>query len=265
VSVLSQVNKVRQSIAHRKRKRGFDVKETPVPEFGNVLPIIPQEEETHGFIPIPESASTASEETSIKKSGASRGLLVKAVLSGFMFLFMLFLTKTEVPAIQQPKRWVTEAMTENFPFAKANAWYMDRFGSPLSILPGRGTAQELTRDEQALPVSGNVLETFRTNGEGVKIAPEKTSKVTAMRNGVVIFAGKNQKTEKTVIIQHEDGSKTTYGHLSKVDVHPYQYVARNEPIATFTPTSKSDTVYFSIEKDKKFIDPIPVKQADEKS
>lgn len=264
---MSQVKKVRQSIAQRKRKRGMDFKEGNRPqEMGKVLPMIPQDDEKHGFFPIADHAEEGKlPEDAERKKKAVSSLFVKAVLSAALFFIALIIMQGEA---DKPKRWVSDALTENFPFAKANAWYLDRFGSPLALLPENTDEQKTAtvgKEAAALPVAGNVKETFQANGEGVKIAPGTEAKVNAMKEGIVIFAGKDKKTNRTIVIQHADGSKATYGHLSKTDVHLYQYVKENQPIATFTPTEKNEVVYFSIEKDKKFIDPITVNKVDDRS
>src|SRR5690625_3342751 len=109
-----------------------------------------------------------------------------------------------------------------------------------------------------MQVIAHVIESFTKNGTGIMISPDEKTVVSALNRGVVIFAGNDSDTRKTVIIQHADGSKTTYGFLSSIDVHVYQVVQSNETIGTFQPTDKNQMVYFSIEKDKQFIDPSQV-------
>lgn len=87
--------------------------------------------------------------------------------------------------------------------------------------------------------------------------------VAALSEGVVIFAGKKQDTDKTVIIQHADGSTSTYGFLSSIDVHLYQVVNSKQRLGEFTPTTDNEMVYFAIEKDNEFVDPVQVIEVDE--
>src|SRR5690606_14987800 len=115
----------------------------------------------------------------------------------------------------------------------------------------------------ALPVSGNVIETFQTNGKGITIAPTETTSVQALREGIVIFSGKKSETNKTIVIQHADKSTTTYGFLSSIDVHLYQIVDANQRIGEFNPTDANEVVYFSIEKNNEFVDPVQVIEVDD--
>lgn len=94
------------------------------------------------------------------------------------------------------------------------------------------------------------------------ISPESKDFVRAMNNGIVIFAGSKNDTDKTIIIQHPDRSESTYGMLSSIDVHLYQMVDANQVIGTKIPTEESSMVFFSIEKANHYIDPAKVIRVD---
>src|SRR5699024_11487013 len=110
----------------------------------------------------------------------------------------------------------------------------------------------------SLPVSGNITQSFEENGSGIMITPKEVEPVVAWLDGVVIFAGNDRDLERTVIVQHSDMSKSTYALLSTVDVHLYQFISAGDKIGTFNPTETEETLYFSIEKDNEYIDPIRV-------
>src|SRR5699024_2526379 len=95
------------------------------------------------------------------------------------------------------------------------------------------------------------------------ISPPKKSVVTARDEGIVIFAGKDQKTGKTSTIRHADRSNTTYGHLSAIYVYAYNMIEANQRIGRFKPSEESEVVYFSIEKDKEYVDPAQVIPVDD--
>src|SRR5699024_6187188 len=162
---------------------------------------------------------------------------------------------------QKPQQWAQHYLNEEFPFAKVNDWYQTTFGSPLALLPEDRVVDE-SGDGLSLPVMGNVTETFTHNGKGIMISPTERTAVSAFNRGVVIFAGNDRQTKRTVTIQHPDKSKTTYGFLSSIDVHLYQIVNTNQRIGSFYPTTENETVYFSIEQNNSFIDPIQVIQVD---
>src|SRR5699024_12861350 len=90
----------------------------------------------------------------------------------------------------------------------------------------------------ALPASGSVVQSFQDNGQGIMIAPKEKIDVSAMEEGVVIFAGNDKDTDQTVVIQHTNGSQTTYGHLESKEVHLYQFIESNQVIGQFTPSAE---------------------------
>lgn len=249
------VKKVRQSIEQRKKTRGLTGKESSKKQL---LPPFPQEEEKHGYFP---SFSDTAFESNTNSKFAS-GFMLKGILSVMLFFGVALLGQTDAGILQKPKEWTSNALTEEFPFAKVNVWYQETFGTPLALTPQNSQVAG-GGDQMALPVAGNVTETFQVNGTGIMIAPEETADVSALRDGVVVFAGNDSETNNTVVLQHADGSKTTYGHLSALDVHLYQFITSNQRIGQFTPTTESETVYFAIEQENDYIDPVQVIQVDD--
>ncbi|KKE80524.1 M23 family metallopeptidase [Oceanobacillus caeni] len=250
------VKKVRKAIEKRKKLRGSISKGS---DMKKIYPAFPQDEEKHGFYPFFSEEVSPSE----KKGTLVTGFILKGMLSVMLFLGVALLQNTDSEALDAPKQWTSGALTKEFPFAQVNEWYRDTFGNPLAFSPEL-PPQTQAAETMALPVSGNITESFHVNGKGIKIAPEETTEVSALRDGIVIFAGKDKETEKTVIVQHADGTTSSYGYLSDIDVHLYQFVVNNQPLGTFQPSSDNEMVYFSIEKDNKFIDPVQVIQVDEK-
>ncbi|PAV27615.1 stage IV sporulation protein FA [Virgibacillus profundi] len=249
------VKKVRKSIVQRKKMRGLNAKDGSKKQ---IFPAFPEEEEKHGYFPIFTDSSMQGRD----KSNIVPGFMLKGILAASLFLGAALLTEAEAEFLQKPKEWTGNVLTEEFPFAKVNLWYQETFGSPLAFTPQQN---ETIADGEAmlLPVNGNVTETFQANGKGILIAPEETADVSALRDGVIIFAGNDSETNKTVEVQHADGSISTYGYLSDVDVHLYQFVSGNQRIGKFTPTAENETVYFSIEKDNDYFDPVQVIQVDD--
>lgn len=251
------IQKVRQSIKQRKKNRDQLNKGKMNP---NVLPFTASEEEKHGFFDVPAYELSSSFKKEPNKTGSFH-LVFKAVASIGLFILVSFLIQTKSSNFHQVQQWTYEFLEEEFPFAQVNEWYVTKFGSPLALTPQENVGSE---DVSALPVLGHVVETFSSNGTGIMISPEEKTTVSAISRGVVIFAGNDKNTYKTVIVQHADGSKTTYGLLSSIDVHIYQTINANQTIGTFKPTEKNEMVYFSIEKDNQFIDPsqvIPVENS----
>lgn len=252
-----RIQEVRKSIVKRNKVRREKWNDTT--DNRTRLPFV-QEEEKHGYYSDIHDESSPGK----WKVKSLHGILLKALLSVVLFLGVAFLSQSNAPLFSMPKKWVATALTEEFPFARVHLWYRESFGDPLSLIPKENSEKE-NNDLIALPVSGNVTETFQSNGSGIMISPEGESSVTSWREGVVIFAGKDKAKGQTVIIQHADSSKSTYSLLSSIDVHLYQYVTANQMIGSFNPTEASDVVYFSIEQKDEFIDPVQVIQVDDRS
>lgn len=188
---------------------------------------------------------------------------VKILISVSLICAAYILFQTDVFSNPTVSQWFEEQMTEEFPFARMNEWYQQTFGHPLAINPVSINEPRQT-DDHVLPVSGNVSETFQVNGRGIMIAPQGETQVTAWQDGIVIFSGNDRRTGKTVIVQHADRSQTTYGYLNDVNVHLYQYINHGQHIGNFTPSEDRDSVYFSLEKENEYIDPIQVIQVDDR-
>ena len=248
------IKKVRKAIEQRKKMRGL-------PSGGTtkqLLPSIPGEEEKHGYY----SMFTHHEEVSSRNNRVVTSMAMKGILSAMLFFGTALLWQTDTTLLEKPREWTSQVMKNEFPFAKVNVWYKETFGRPLSLSPQ--PVLETNEDQSmALPVNGNITETFQTNGTGIMITPEETTNVTSIQEGVVIFAGNDRETNKTITIQHADGTVTNYGNLSSIDVHLYQFIAGNQQIGSFTPEADNETVFFSIEKNNDYVDPVQVIQGDE--
>lgn len=249
------LDKVRKSIVRRNKMRNLQVNRSRVDKE---VPIFPQVEEGHGFL------SSHPDHIPKKKEAPSMlsHLVMKGILSLMLFLGVFLLFQSNHDLFAKPKIWTSHLLTEEFPFARVYQWYQQTFGTPLALSPQK---QHVTvnNDPLALPVAGNITETFEENGSGIMITPKEETAVLAWLDGVIIFAGNDRDMEKTVIIQHADMSKSTYALLSSVDVHLYQFISAGEKIGSFKPTAATENVYFSIEKDNEYIDPIRVINVDD--
>lgn len=248
------IKEVRNSIMRRRKQRNLTFKNQSQKQK---IDPFPQEEEKHGYYPAFQSTGL---ETGRKKFPLN--FIVKAALSILLFFGSSILLNSNIDILNKSKKWTSYVLTEEFPFASAHAWYRNTFGAPLTFT-FKDLPEKREGDLFALPVTGNVTESFSDNGTGIRIAPDNLSSVFTWNEGVVIFAGNDQKTKRTVIVQHADRSKSVYGYLSSIDVHLYQFVESNEKIGLFNPTENSDTVYFSIEKNNEYIDPVQVIKVDD--
>lgn len=254
------IDHVRKSISKRKKTRELS-NEVNRKRGKDLAMALPQEEEKHGVYP-----SFFDNDSMSIKSNSNRffsSFLLKGILSIILFLSTAIIWESNVSNLPQVEKWSNQALTEEFPFAKVNHWYKTTFGHPLELTNRNQKVMQET-NPVALPVSGPVVQTFQDNGKGILIAPEKEINVSTLDEGIVLFAGNDRDTDQTVIIQHPDGSHTTYGHLQNIDVHLYQFIESNQVIGQFTPTDEEEWVYFSIKKDSEYIDPTQVIKVDDR-
>lgn len=113
------------------------------------------------------------------------------------------------------------------------------------------------------PVRGRVISEFGGNSggkknDGIDIAVPAGTPVKAAENGVVIYAGDGLKEfGNTVLVRHEDGLVTVYGHASEIKVQRGQKVRRGEDIALAGMSGSAETpkLHFEVRKDSTPVNP----------
>lgn len=219
---------------------------------------LPTDMERFGFYPDYYEIAEGKLPLQQKNVAFSLPFLLKIASAFVLFVTSSFLLQSEQPTFSRPKQWLQVALTQEFPFATFHDWYVTTFGERVDFTFLNGNKLAPIKRENALPASGEVVESFKVNGTGVHIRTPEQTDVTAVAAGIVLFAGNDRKTNKTVIIQHADGSVATYGYLHTIDVHPYQAVTQNEKVGSFYPTDANETFFFAVRKENQFIDPLQV-------
>ena len=108
------------------------------------------------------------------------------------------------------------------------------------------------------PVRGRVISNFGAGKDGVDIAVPEGTPVKAAENGVVIYAGDGLKEfGNTVLVRHENGLVTVYGHASSIEVQRGQKVKRGQEIALsgMSGTTDSPKLHFEVRKNSAPVDP----------
>lgn len=114
------------------------------------------------------------------------------------------------------------------------------------------------------PARGRVISGFGgasgdKKNDGIDIAVPEGTSVKAAENGVVIYAGDGLKDfGKTVLVRHENGLVTVYGHASNIAVARGDTVRRGQEIARSGISGNAATprLHFEVRKNSTPVDPV---------
>ncbi|RUM98692.1 LysM peptidoglycan-binding domain-containing protein [Pseudaminobacter arsenicus] len=112
------------------------------------------------------------------------------------------------------------------------------------------------------PVRGRVISAFGKGSgkanDGIDIQVPEGTPVKAAENGVVIYAGDGLKEfGNTVLVRHENGLVTVYGHASELKVSRGDKVKRGQQIASSGMSGVADSprLHFEVRKNSAPVDP----------
>lgn len=112
------------------------------------------------------------------------------------------------------------------------------------------------------PTTGTITQSFRSWHKGLDIANHNGGSILAADSGTVVVAGWPDSTGygNRVMIDHGNGYKTLYGHMSKVAVIVGQTVKRGDVIGLMGSTGRSTGthLHFEIRSDSGNKDPLSV-------
>ncbi|SMF66428.1 Murein DD-endopeptidase MepM and murein hydrolase activator NlpD, contain LysM domain [Xaviernesmea oryzae] len=114
------------------------------------------------------------------------------------------------------------------------------------------------------PVNGAVIAGYGQNvdgnrNDGIDISVPEGTPIKAAENGVVIYAGNGLKQlGNTVLVRHDDGKVTVYGHAGSINVTRGQKVTRGQTLASsgMSGDAKRPQVHFEVRKDATPVNPI---------
>ncbi|TCV60859.1 murein DD-endopeptidase MepM/ murein hydrolase activator NlpD [Neorhizobium sp. R1-B] len=114
------------------------------------------------------------------------------------------------------------------------------------------------------PVNGAVVAGYGQNvdgnrNDGIDISVPEGTPIKAAENGVVIYAGNGLKQlGNTVLVRHDDGKVTVYGHAGNINVTRGQKITRGQTLASsgMSGDAKRPQVHFEVRKDATPVNPI---------
>jgi murein DD-endopeptidase MepM/ murein hydrolase activator NlpD len=130
------------------------------------------------------------------------------------------------------------------------------------ITPNAGTV--VASGQFVWPTSGTITQRFVWYHRGLDIANRAAPNILAAESGTVVVAGwpDGYGYGNRVIIDHGNGYKTLYGHLSSVYVVPGQTVNRGNAIGKMGSTGRSTGVHlhFEVIRNGVYLNPLSVLQ-----
>lgn len=115
------------------------------------------------------------------------------------------------------------------------------------VIPSRGSG-DLTWPANGGYVSSHLGKRWGTMHKGIDIARPTTRDIYAADHGVVESAGWNSGGYgNKIVINHNNGMRTVYAHLSDIDVESGQVVEKGTKIGTMGSTGKSTGVHLHFE------------------
>ena len=106
---------------------------------------------------------------------------------------------------------------------------------------------------RADPIAGN-----RRFHRGVDVAAAYGTEVEAAAPGRVEFAGTQRGYGKTIVVEHEDGVRTRYAHLSEIAVARGETVAAGAVVGRVGQSGRATGphLHFEVQRDGRTVDPM---------
>ncbi|MBB4953329.1 murein DD-endopeptidase MepM/ murein hydrolase activator NlpD [Agrobacterium vitis] len=130
--------------------------------------------------------------------------------------------------------------------------------------PGATAPESTGIGKYRWPARGAVVAAFGANvggkrNDGIDISVPNGTPIKAAENGVVIYAGNGLKElGNTVLVRHDDGTVTVYGHASSISVQRGQKVQRGQQLAEsgMSGNATQPTLHFEVRKDATPVNPM---------
>lgn len=185
---------------------------------------------------------------------------------------------TAIPTAE-PKQAAAEPVAKQAPKAVAHADAAPDAAKPqvvASAAPSQAINDAAKSDAQAdapeatgigkyrWPVRGAVIAGYGANvngsrNDGIDISVPEGTPIKAAENGVVIYAGNGLKElGNTVLIRHDDGTVTVYGHADALSVTRGQKVQRGQTLATsgMSGNVSQPQMHFEVRKNSAPVNPM---------
>lgn len=115
------------------------------------------------------------------------------------------------------------------------------------VIPSRGTGN-LDWPAAGGHITSNMGERWGSTHKGIDIAGVSDRSISAADNGTVVSAGYDSGGYgNKVVIDHNNGMKTIYAHLSSISVNPGQTIEKGKKIGVMGATGRSTGIHLHFE------------------
>jgi stage IV sporulation protein FA len=195
-----------------------------------------------------------------------RHMLFRLIGAALLFAAVWGLFQSDRPWAEKAQEAVRRSLTEQLDFRRWQSWYEAHFDGFPSLIPAfksggerakEASAADLLRSFHSPVEEAEVIAPFSATHPGVVLKTPAAARVYSVETGRVTFSGETRQTGRTVIVQHAGGIRTIYGYLASTDLRENDWVEGGAVIGTAAkaPDGKSGLVYFSVQKDDRFLDP----------
>ena len=129
----------------------------------------------------------------------------------------------------------------NFSFSQVKEFYQKHFGEDLI---SKNIEKEALVFEEKLTYSKESL-----YQDGVALSVKENYMIPSLESGIVVFIGKKDQYNQTIIVQGMNGVDVWYGNLESENVKLYDYVEKGSLIGQ----TKDNTLYLAFQKEGKFV------------
>ncbi|RBW69122.1 peptidoglycan DD-metalloendopeptidase family protein [Bacillus taeanensis] len=168
------------------------------------------------------------------------------------------LLKGETKVVQEGKEGLQEVtyqiMKENGQIIKRGVTNKQVIEEPTTKIVLKGTKVIPSRGTGSLgwPADGGVITSHQgmrwgAFHKGIDIAGPRTRSILAADNGTIVSAGSNGGYGNQIVINHNNGMRTSYSHLASINVSVGQVVSKGQSIGVMGSTGDSTGVHLHFE------------------
>lgn len=172
------------------------------------------------------------------KSNYFRNLIIRTLLTVILVFSVLIVTNFSTLAENFVKKYLFQT---DFKFSTINTLFNKYF---LELTKFKKKTDKTVNLENALN-----FESAQKYKDGISLTMDKNDSVSLIESGIVVFIGKKEGYNQTVIVQQSNGVDAWYGNIDNIEVSLYDYVEKNTTIGT-----SNEKLYLVFQKNGEYVE-----------